>query len=460
MVDRVETRTARGSSARTKHEIYWRSTESVECGPPLAGDVKCDVAIVGGGYTGMWTAYFLLKEDPSLSVHIVEADYAGAGGSGHNDGFVTPTIGHSLHGLVKQYGTEASKLAYSIVGRSILELSRFCRSHGVDAELEPNGYFMVARNKPQIARLEHDLELIEKVTGDAAQPLLGRDEARERIGSPAVEGAFKVGGALINPHKLARGLTRVVRGMGAVIHERTTATSTAKTAAGHVVRTPGGTVTADQLVLATNAYQHQFKPFRNALRPVWSYAAVTAPLSAEQLAQVHWPEREGFVEARNFITFVRLTADNRLLVGGGPAPYYYGRDMDEARHMRNDRAFEALRDVLGTYFPSWRDLHFDYAYGGCISMTRNFVPRAGTLPSGAHYAYGYCGNGISMTHTTGKVLRDLVLGKDSAFTNLLFVQAKEPKMPVEPLAFLGARGLTAALAFQDRFPNLIRRPLV
>jgi glycine/D-amino acid oxidase-like deaminating enzyme len=460
MVDKTETRVQRGRSTGVKHEIYWRSTEPVEYGPPLRGNVTCDVAMVGGGYTSMWTAYFLKQADPSLSIHIVEADYAGAGGSGHNDGFVTPTIGHSLHGVVKQYGHDRAKLAYSVVGRSILELNRFCRKHGVDAEFEPNGYYMVAANAAQIRRLEHDLGLIAEITGGSGQPLLTGTEARQRIGSPGIEAAFKVGGALINPHKLARGLARVVRDLGVVIHERTPATNVTRSAAGHVVTTPGGTVTADQLVLATNAYQHQFRPFRASLRPVWSYAAVTEPLTDEQLAQVHWPDREGFVEARNFIMFCRLTAGNRLLVGGGPAPYHYGRDMDESKHMANAKATTVLREILARYFPAWRNLPFSHAYGGCISMTRNLIPHVGTLESGAHYAYGYCGNGISMTHTSGKVLRDLVLGKDSAFTNLLFVGGREPKMPVEPLAFLGARALSATLAVQDRFPGLLRKPLV
>jgi glycine/D-amino acid oxidase-like deaminating enzyme len=446
--------------AGVKHEIYWRETESVQPGPPLRGDVRTNVCIIGAGYTGMWTAHFLKLADPSIDIHIVEADYAGAGASGHNDGFVTPTIGHSMSGLVRQFGTERAAVAYGVVGRSILELGRFCRKYKVDAEMEPNGYYTVATNSGQLHRLEQELELASKLGSKNSLELLGATEARDRIGSAEILGAFKVGGALINPHRLSRGLARVVRGQGVHIHEGTPASYQGLTGDGHVVTTPEGKITADKVLLATNAYQHQFTPFRNRVRPVWSYAVVTEPLTDEQLAEVHWPGREGFVEARNFILFGRFTAQNRLLIGGGPAPYFYGRDMSESKHIRNDQLTEYLRDALGRYFPAWRDLRFSHAYGGCVAMTREFVPHVGGLGGGLFYGHGYCGNGIALTHTAGKALRDLILGRDSAYTNLLFVNGKERKVPAEPLFFLGARALSAVLAWQDRHPTVIKRSLV
>jgi glycine/D-amino acid oxidase-like deaminating enzyme len=454
------TRTAGADDVGIKHQIYWRETETVEPGLALRGEVRCDVGIIGGGYTGMWTAYFLKQADPSLSIHIVDMDYAGAGASGHADGFVTPTIGHSLAGLVHGFGTERAKTAYSVVGRSMLELDRFCRKHGVDAELESNGYFSVAASPAQIRLLERDIELAERIGARSSLQLLTADEARQRIGSPAIHGAFKVGGALLNPHRLARGLARVVRSLGVHIHERTTAINVSKEDGKHVITTPGGRVFADRLVLGTNAYQHRLNSFKHKVKPVWSYAVVTEPLTEEQLAQVHWPDREGFVEARNFIVFGRLTAQNRLLFGGGPAPYFYGRDMSESRHIRRDSATAYLRDALGRYFPAWRNVRVTHSYGGCVGMTRDFVPHVGSTNDGAYYAYGYCGNGIALTHTAGKVLRDLILGKDTAYTNLLFVNRQEKSFPVEPVSWIGARALSRLLALQDRHPNLIKRQLV
>jgi glycine/D-amino acid oxidase-like deaminating enzyme len=405
----------------------------------------------------MWAAHFLKQAEPDLDVRIVEAEYAGAGASGHNDGFVTPTIGHSLHTVVGRAGLEGAKDAYVAVGRSILELRRFCRRHGVEADLDPRGFFLVATSDGQLRRLEHDAELAGRM--GVSYEVLDGGPARERIGSAAIEAALKTPGAMVNPHKLALGLRRVVRQQGVTVYEGTPALAVGGVGGAREVRTPAGRIVADRLVLATNAAQHQWAPFRNRVKPVWSYAAVTEPLSDEQRARVAWPEREGFVEARNFITFCRWTAENRLLVGGGPALYRYGRDMDE-RHLRNDEVTRILREALVGYFPAWRDVRLEYAYGGCIAVTRDLIPHVGTVAPGVHHAHGYCGNGIAMTHLAGKVLRDLVLGVESPYSGLFFVRAREPRFPREPIAFLGARGLSALLAWQDRHPGALRRQII
>jgi glycine/D-amino acid oxidase-like deaminating enzyme len=446
-----------GEQVPVKHEIYWRETEPVTPGPALREDVRCDVAIIGGGYTGMWTAFHLKQADPSLEIHILEAEFAGAGASGHNDGFMTPTIGHSLSALIHRFGAERAKLAYTVVGKSMLELRRFCGKYDVDAELEPTGYLQVASNPNQMRLLERDLGLIEQLGGGQTSiELLDVADARERVDSPAIVGAFKVGGALINPHKLARGLLRVVRDLGVHVHESTRVTAMRRTAGGHVLTTPYARVTAPKVLLATNAYQHQFAPLQRKVVPVWSYAAVTRPLTEDELKSVHWPDREGFVEAGNFIVFGRLTAENRLLFGGGRADYHYGRDMDERKHIDSPSATAALRGVLARYFPRWRDIPFSHTYGGCVAITREMVPHVGDTGDGIYYAHGYCGNGISVTHTAAKSLRDLILGRDSTYTNLLFVNGAEKGFPPEPFSFLGSKVVTSALAVQDRYPNLIR----
>lgn len=439
------------------HEIYWRSTEPVEPSAPLEGEVRADVCIVGGGYTGMWTAHFLNRADPALRVCIVESDYAGAGASGHNDGFATPTIGHGLAGVVRRFGHERAQVAYGAIGRSLLELGRFCRNQGVDADFHSCPIHFVASSREQLWRLERDIELAQSL--GAQTTLLDGEHARAQIGSPAIQGAMAQAGALINPHKLARGLARVVREAGIEIYERTPAIALERAAQRHVVRTPRGRVLADRVLLATNAYQHRFPRFHRQVVPVWSYAMVSEPVPERWIDELPWPARGGFVEACNFILFARLTAENRLLIGGGPAPYFYGRDMDLS-HMREARAWAALHAAFTRYFPTWSGLSFTHAYGGCVAITRNLVPHVGGLGDGIYYAYGYCGNGITATHTAGKVLRDLILERDSDYANLLFVGAKEPRFPPEPLAWTGAQLLSRMLGWQDRHPRLLRRELV
>jgi glycine/D-amino acid oxidase-like deaminating enzyme len=448
---------AAASTPVLRHSIYWRETEAVEPGPPLAGDIAADVCIVGGGYTGLWTAYFLKLAEPSLDIHVIEADYAGAGGSGHNDGFVTPTIGHSLETVVRRYGAERAKAAYAAVGRSILELRRFVRKHAIDAEFEPSGFYLVATNAAQRRRLEHDVAIASEM--GVASEVLDADSARASIGSDAIIGALKTPGALVNPHRLARGLARIVRAQGVNVHERTRALAIERTTGGHVVTTPLGRVRAPRTLLATNAYQHQWAPFRRALKPVWSYAIVSEPLTDAQLAMVHWPHREGFVEARNFIVFCRLTADNRLLVGGGRSPYYRGCDMDE-RHCRDLAIHDVLVGELARYFPPWRAVRWTHAYGGCVAFTRELVPHVGAGAGGLFYAHGYCGNGIAMTHTAAKSLCDLILERDTHQARLLFVGGRELRFPPERVSFYGMRAVTALLEWQDRHPKLLKRQLV
>lgn len=440
-----------------QHEIYWRGTEPVTPTPPLEGDHDCDVCVIGGGYTGLWTAHFLKQAEPSLRVSIVEADYAGAGASGHNDGFATPTIGHGLANVVRRFGNERAKLGYAAVGRSLVELGRFCRKQSISAELEGSTVHFVATNPEQLRRLERDMTLAQQLGARSA--LLDAAQAQSVIGCEAIQGAIKQAGMLINPHKLARGLAGVVRAAGVSIFEQTPAREFHWRGTRQMVNTPRGRVLADQVVLATNAYQHQFAPFHRQVKPVWSYAMVSEPLPPEWIDQLPWQDRTGFVEVRNFIVFARLTAENRLLIGGGPAVYFYGRDMN-MRHIGEQHAWGELRAALARFFPRWREVRFTHAYGGCVAITRDLIPHVGTFARGIHYAYGYCGNGITATHTAGKVLRDLVLGRETDYTALLFVKGRDPRFPPEPIAWLGAKSLSGLLAIQDRHPSRFKRDLL
>jgi glycine/D-amino acid oxidase-like deaminating enzyme len=436
-------------------DVYWHETEAVVYGTPLSGERQADVCVIGAGYTGMWTAHYLKKAEPGIQVAILESDYAGSGASGHGDGFMTPTIGHNLAGLIEAYGSERAKVAYATVNKSIIEIQRFASTHGIDAEIEPIGYLNVATSARQLHTLDRDLRLIERLGVKSPPALLDRAAIRECVDSPALLGGFKVGGAMVNPHRLVRGLSRVVREQGVDIYERSAVLDVERTASGYRVRTAGGAVAAGQVIYATNAYQHQFPPLRSMVRPFWSYAVVTEPLTPEQLAQVRWPGREGFVEARNIIAFARLTRENRLLIGGGPVPYFYGRDTRPV-HKRDQRPMRLLSTLLARYFPAWRDVRITHAYGGCLDMTPDFVPHVGRLPTGELYAHGYCGNGVAFSNTVGKVLRDLVLGNDSAYTGLLFVGPQRRRYGSEPVAWLRSKSHNMRMRIEDGLPPLTR----
>jgi glycine/D-amino acid oxidase-like deaminating enzyme len=426
--------------------IYWWETEPVVPGPALEGTHRADVCIVGGGYTGMWTAYFLKQAEPSLDVAIVERSWAGSGASGHNDGYAMTLLDMSHHHLVERYGPERAATAHEAVARSVIEIGEFCEAHGVDAEYERNGFVALAVNDGQMWRLEKDLEAA-RLMGAEDFTLHEGDEARAVIGSPIVRGALREErSALLNPQKLARGLARTIEGMGVRIFERSPAT----TVESGRVSTDRGAVEAGRIAVATNAYQHTIDQFRGKVVPIWSYAMVTEPLTDEQLARVEWPAREGFEDKRNFITIGRFAAGNRVIFGGRLAPYFYGADMD-TRHMRNEHVFDQIRGAWREFFPMWGDIEFTHAYGGCVAITSRFLPYVGSLGGGVLYGYGYNGHGVAPSHTVGQTLCDLVLERESEYTGLVFVnQEKEPRVPPEPLAYLGTRLTMALLERQDR----------
>lgn len=434
-----------------KHVVYWHETEPVERRPPLRENIDCDVCIVGGGYTGLWTAYFLKQAEPALDIRIVEANFSGYGASGRADGFATPTIGKDIQALVSQFGAQRALEASQAVGRSILEIGRFSRKHKVDVEYEANDYLMVATDRAQLRRLEQDREVAIRLGGAAPPEILSQDEAQAVIGSPAVLAGMRTGGALLNPFKLARGLAQVVGEQGTVIYDDTPAVRVEPGVRSTVV-TPGGRITADKVVLATNVHMTEFRPFRHKLIPVWTYALMSEPLTDEQLARVAWAGREGMVEAKTFLTCARFTRDNRLMFAGGPAPYFYGGDTRQ-RNMNRAEVYREIHREFLRFFPMWGDVTFSYAYGGTADVVRDYAPHFGTLGRGILYGYGFCGNGIAATHTGGKVLRDLVLGKDTEYSRLLFVddaQRKPPRsFPPEPLLFVGARAASRLMEWKE-----------
>ena len=434
--------------------IYWHETEDVNPRARLTTDIAADVCLIGGGYTSLWTSHQLLKVDPELRVVILEDKYAGAGGSGHNDGFVTPTIGHSLEMVVRRFGVEAARPVYVALGRSIMEICRFLRKHDIDAELETTGYYMVATSAAQRRRLERDIELSRQFGSQMTLRLMEGPEVRAAVPSSVIDSGIASGGALINPFKLCRGLARVVEQQGAAIYEQSRVVDvtgeTARDRPKHVM-TEAGSVTADTVVYATNVYQTSFRRYRRALLPVWSYAIVSEPLNDRFMEQLAWLQRTGFVEAKNFIVFGRLTADNRVLIGGGPASYFYGGSIDE-RHMTVNGIQAHLRAEAVRFFPLLAHVGWEYAYGGPIAVTRDFVPHVGRTGSRTFYAHGFCGNGISCAHLVGKVMRDMILERDTAYSSFFFVRTDAPKVPPEPLAYVGATVASAVLHAQDRLP--------
>jgi glycine/D-amino acid oxidase-like deaminating enzyme len=336
------------------------------------------------------------------------------------------TGGKVLRRLLWYYGKAKTAGVYRSVARSIMEIGRFCRQHGIDADYRNTGILQVVTDTKQLARLELQIKRAARAGMGGAFTLLDRAAAQQRIGSPTVLGAMKVTGALVNPHRLARGLARVVRAQGVHIHEQTPVGGVERVDGRWRVTTPTGVVTCRELVMATNAWQSSFPELYLRQMPVWNHMLVTEPLSDARLAEVAWPGGEGVANSLSFATAARRTADNRVLWAGGLWYYYAGRDTNP-RHVRNDEAYRRLRESFAEFFPMWRDVSFTHSNGGLISWSHTFIPQFGRTDSGLVYGHGYTGSGIAASHTGGKILRDIVLGRTTEHTELAFVTVKQPK---------------------------------
>ncbi len=429
---------------------FWLEADPYTAGPSLGGDVAVDVAIIGGGFTGLWTAHFLLRADPSLKVAVIESEVVGYGASGRNGGFAMTLLSRSLHDLVQAFGTEPARIAHQAVARSIDDIGQFSAAHGVACDYEKNGFIGIAADDSQVERIEADRRAAEALGITDIRYLAG-DELRREIQSPLFRcGLQEKTGALINPAKLVRGMARVVRQQSGIIYEQT-AVDRLETKGGKVhIHTKQGTLQADKVVLATNAYTIQFPEFRRLLIPLYSYIVLTEQLSEGQWASIGWQGRQGLEDKRTYIHYFRPTADGRILMGGEDAPYYYNSSID-AQHDRNRGVFEILQRDVTTIFPQLKGVRFTHQWGGPVAVTARFVPSFGTLEGGAiHYGFGYSGHGVAPTHLGGQILRDLVLGRETDLTQLCFVRAKPLPFPREPLRYLGVTLARRALLAQDR----------
>lgn len=439
---------------------FWLEADPYTASPPLAGDVTVDVAIVGGGFTGLWTAYSLLRAQPSLKVAVIDAEVVGYGASGRNAGFATTSLGATLHQFVQEFGVEPARQAHAAVARSIADIGRFCTDHGVHCDYEKNGVIGAALDDSQIARVEADARTAETL-GLTNVRFVPGDELRREIQSPLYRcGLEDETGALLNPARLARGLARVVRQLTGVVYEQTRVERVEPVSDAVRVHTATGIVTADRVVLATNAYSGQFPEFRRMFIPLYSYVVLTEPLTDAQWDAVGWRRRQGLGDRRTYIHYYRPTADGRILMGGEDAPYFFGSHVDPA-HDRNPAVFDRLRRDLVTIYPQLDGIRFTHAWGGPIAVTSRFLPTFGRIADGrVVYGFGYSGHGVAPSHTGGQILRDLVLDRKSELTELCLVRTPPIPFPPEPLRWMGVHVARRSLLRQDRRSKPKVDPLV
>jgi glycine/D-amino acid oxidase-like deaminating enzyme len=431
---------------------FWQETVTIKPGDPLDGDIACDVAIVGGGFTGLSTAYELKKAAPGLNVVLIERAFVGYGASGRNGGFVMPLIGWDLHDVTRRLGEEGARDAYRLMHDAVAHTIRTIRDNGISCDIEQTGYLLLATCPARQGRLREESDLARRL-GFEPRWLEGA-ALREHIRSGAfTAGVFDPHPAVVNPAKLVRGLKSLAENAGVLIHEQTPLVELID-AEPVLLRTPRGTLRAKQVVLAVNGYGGTLGFLRSRIHPVHTYIVLTEPLSGADLDAIGWGARRTSLETdRNFIHYFRLTADNRILFGGEDATLYYGgKLLDE-----HPPTFRRLEARFREYFPALGHVRFTHRWGGVLAVTLDMLPTFGV--DGRHgtifHAAGYSGHGVALGNYAGKILaphilRQAGLGISSEDVPTPFFFNRKPMAtPPDPLRYVGLQVYRMALHAQD-----------
>jgi glycine/D-amino acid oxidase-like deaminating enzyme len=421
--------------------------------PPLTTDLNADVVIVGGGFTGLWTAYFLTEADPNLGVVVLEQDICGGGPSGRNGGFASGWW-DELDGLVALYGAEAAVRACRAISSSIDSIGEFCTAHGVEAWFKKAGYVYAATATQHLAVREHMVRLARDVGAADELRELTAVEVRARCDSPSFRGgAFMRDGASVHPARLVRGLRRVLLDRGVTLHEGTTVTRL-DTGPPAVAVTPKGTVRARHAVIAINAWATGWPELRRRLVAWSSYIVLTAP-APERLKAIHWTGGELVSDLRTSVRYFRTTRDGRIAFGGGGGRA--GTTIGDS--FTNDlRAVVEAAEGFRLLFPSLADVPIVDAWGGPIDVSPTHLPAFGSLAPNVHFALGYTGNGVAPSHLAGRVIADLITGADSDVVRLPMVNARARTFPPQPLRAIGAAVVRRAIIAKDTAEERGSRP--
>ncbi|MBM4450886.1 MAG: FAD-dependent oxidoreductase [Chloroflexi bacterium] len=431
---------------RTK-SFWLRHSGDYKESPPLAGDLKCDVVIVGGGFCGIATAYYLKKREPSLNVAVLESEVVGFGASGRNAGFAMTTFGLMMSITKALFGAEKTRQSHQYMERAVDLVGELVAEHKLDCDYERTGFLRAATTPAYIKRIQNEVKLV-KSLGLEGVDWLDAHATRARVNSELYLGAWwEPRCALVNPAKLAREMKRVVTKLGAEVYERTPVSEIKRNAKAFKVKTPQGTVTADKLVLATNAYSLQIPQLRRKQMPVWTYIVLTEPLSPERLKPIGWKGREGVEDYRNLVHYYRLTPDNRLLMGGRDVNLSYGDNMDKDY---NERIFAELERDIIELFPSLKGIKIVDKWGGPVSVPLDMVPALGYLgDKRAVYSLGCMGHGVSLAHLNGEVLADLLLENKTQWTECFPVGRSTFPWPPEPIRYVVSQAILGYLHAED-----------
>jgi glycine/D-amino acid oxidase-like deaminating enzyme len=430
---------------------FWLETagEDLAPRPSLSGPTEADVAVLGAGFTGLWTAYYLLRREPSLRVVVLESEIAGFGASGRNGAWCNSGFSVSPGELVRRFGKEAAKDLLLEMRGAVDEIGRVAAAEEIDAQYFRGGQLRIARGQAQVPGIQDAYEAARVLGLEEDLVLLDADETAERVKITGARGAlYNPHCATVHPARLARGLARAVERLGGEIFERTTVTDYEAGASPSLVTDVGG-VRADAVVLAGEAYLARLRKLRREVLPIYSLIVLTEPLSEARWAQIGWEGRECVASNRYTVDYLSRTADGRILFGGRGAPYHYGSRIKDDYDLHHP-THEMLRRTAREWFPALEGARFTHAWGGPLAMPRDWMPTMSYDPAqGIATARGYTGQGVATANLSGRTLADLILGRDTAVTRLPTVNHETRTWEPEPLRWLGVRYVQRGLMKAD-----------
>ncbi len=429
-----------GTWREARQEPFWlEASERPAARPRLSRDLRTQLAVVGGGFTGLWTAVLAKERDPGLGVVVLESDRIGWAASGRNGGFCSASLTHGEANGRARFPQEYERLE-QLGLQNLDEIEQSVARYGIDCGFERTGSLDLATTPHQLRDL-------------VGRPgFLDQAAVRAEVDSPAYLGGVwdRRGNAMVDPARLIWGLADAAERAGVQIVEGTTVRALRREGGSVTLGTDGGMVRADRVALGTSAFPVLLRRVRQHIVPVYDYVLVTEPLSAGQLAAVGWRNRQGISDSGNQFHYYRLTPDNRILWGGYDAIYYFGRQV-RPEYDQRDATFRRLATHFFETFPQLEGIRFTHRWGGAIDTCTRFFAFYGTALRGrVAYAIGHTGLGVGASRFSGNVMLDLLSGEPTERTRLDMVRQRPLPFPPEPLAYLGIQATRWSLARADR----------
>ena len=429
---------------------YWQESiaSSLVDRSSVNSDIDVDIAIVGAGYSGLWTAYYLKQLQPDARIAVIEANQVGFGASGRNGGWCSGFLPMTLSEIERQHGRQQAIEMYQQSFATLDEIEQVITLENINCDYHRGGTIHGATNAVQRNRVIEDVkQLHDYGFDDGDSRLLTLEESRTRINiSGLLAASYTPHCAVIHPAKLVSALASVVERKGVKIYEHSRVVEISS----RTLKMKDVRVRADVVIRATEGFTSQIRRHRRTLAPLYSYMVATEPLTKLQRDQIGWQNRETYHDARNMIIYVQITSDGRIAFGGRGAPYHFGSRV-KPRYDHHDEIHQRIISSMHEVFPFTKDLEITHRWGGPLGVPRNWKPSVNFDPqSGIASLGGYVGDGVAATNLAARTLAHLITGDHHPLTKLAWVNHPSRKWEAEPLRYFGINGLLRLSSSMDK----------